>query len=93
MAATDAGWKWIQKSECPHISGLKTDTTSTETKCRTCGDTQDLRLCMTCGFVGCCESHGAHDTDHYKASGHPFIKPHLVKADWLWCYACNAFLK
>ena len=67
--------------------------TSTKTKCEACGLTEDLRICLTCGYVGCCESHGSHDTEHFRNMGHPLIKPYESDYDWLWCYACYAFLK
>jgi CPA1 family monovalent cation:H+ antiporter len=87
------GWSRLAKERCPHRAALDERTTSTADRCAVCGLAEDLRLCLTCGYVSCCESHGAHDTDHWKETGHPFIRPHLVKgAHWTWCYACNAFL-
>ena len=65
-----------------------------------CGYTDDLRICMTClpdgqacGSIFCCESHSAHNTEHFKETGHPFIAPQKSDYNWLWCYKCNAFLK
>ncbi len=65
--------------------------------CEACGGTEDLRVCQTCGYVGCCESHDAHDTAHFEATGHPFIRPRSKSlfgpAGWLWCYLCRAYLE
>ena len=88
-----AAWRHIKKSECPHLADLKEDTTSEKSACEVCGEKADLRLCLTCGFVACCESHKAHNTEHYKQTGHPFIRPHNMSYHWLWCYKCNAFLQ
>lgn len=85
-------WKHIKKDDCPHISELKEDTTSEKQACEVCGETEDLRICMTCGAVHCCESHNSHNTQHFQKTGHPFIKPHKSDYNWIWCYKCNAFL-
>ena len=86
-------WKHIKKAECPHISELKEETTSDKTACEVCDEKEDLCICFTCGFVACCESHNAHNTEHYNKTQHPFIRPHNSTYNWLWCYACNAFLE
>ncbi len=93
MAKSTGGWKTIKKTECPHSGELTREAKSKDEKCAACGLTKDLRICLVCGYVACCESHAAHDTAHYKESGHPFIRPHRADYDWLWCYKCNAFLK
>ena len=36
----------------------------------------ELRVCLTCGHVGCCEdSVHAHALQHFNMSGHPLIVP------------------
>jgi uncharacterized UBP type Zn finger protein len=60
--------------------------------CEACGERENLRVCQTCGYVGCCESHGAHDREHFEKTGHFFIRPRKG-ADWLWCYGCRAYLQ
>ena len=52
-----------------------------------------LRICMTCGYVGCCESSpGNHARKHHDASKHPIIKSLEPGDDWAWCYADQSFL-
>jgi uncharacterized UBP type Zn finger protein len=47
----------------------------------------ELRVCLTCGHVGCCEdSRNAHALAHFKATGHPVIAPYDGTAAWTWCY-------
>ncbi|MEP7356821.1 MAG: UBP-type zinc finger domain-containing protein [Anaerolineales bacterium] len=47
-----------------------------------------LRLCLTCGHVGCCDqSPGKHATKHFHAEGHPIIRSFEPGEDWRWCYA------
>ncbi len=88
-----SAWRRIKQTDCPHLVALKPGITPTKSRCEQCGLTDNLRICLSCGYVGCCESRGAHDTEHFRGTGHPFIKPHNAGADWLWCYECNAFLE
>lgn len=46
-----------------------------------------LRLCLTCGHVGCCNaSEGKHATAHYESTGHPVVRSHEPDETWCWCY-------
>jgi CPA2 family monovalent cation:H+ antiporter-2 len=46
-----------------------------------------LRVCMTCGHVGCCdESKNRHATAHHRDTGHPIVKSLDPGEDWAWCY-------
>lgn len=53
----------------------------------------ERRVCLTCGYVGCCEdSPHAHALAHYRATGHPLIASLERDQDWGWCYAHNLYL-
>lgn len=46
-----------------------------------------LRICRTCGHVGCCDqSPGRHATGHFHASAHPIIEGYDPPEGWGWCY-------
>ena len=46
-----------------------------------------LRLCLTCGHVGCCDSSpNKHATKHFKATKHPIIRSFQPAEDWKYCY-------
>jgi hypothetical protein len=46
-----------------------------------------LRMCATCGHIGCCDSSpNRHATAHVHASGHPIIRSAEPGEDWFWCY-------
>lgn len=46
-----------------------------------------LRVCQSCGHVGCCDnSPGRHATDHHRSSGHPIIRSYEPGESWYWCY-------
>jgi len=53
----------------------------------------ELRICMTCGHVGCCDSsRNKHARKHSHATGHPIIKSLEKGEDWAWCYIDEAIL-
>ena len=60
--------------------------------CERCGETRNLRVCAECGHVGCCESLGAHNTAHFRDSGHAVIRSVPVDQGFTWCYECEAYL-
>jgi len=46
-----------------------------------------LRVCLTCGHVGCCEdSKHAHALQHFNTTGHPMIASFERGDTWGWCY-------
>ncbi len=52
-----------------------------------------LRLCMTCGHVGCCDSSpNKHVRAHFHATAHPIIKSHQPGGEWAWCYVDEEWL-
>ena len=76
---------------CPHID----DTTAQPRadRCEECGSTFNLRVCTSCGHVGCCESQQGHNTEHARATGHPVIKSYPVgPGHFTWCYECQKYL-
>lgn len=78
------------ENPCQHVSDIGPVTPSAD-GCEDCLKTGDpwvhLRLCMTCGHVGCCDSSkNKHATKHHHATGHPIIKSFEPGEDWLWCY-------
>jgi uncharacterized UBP type Zn finger protein len=46
-----------------------------------------LRICLSCGHVGCCDdSPSRHATAHYSAVSHPVIRSLEPGEEWCWCY-------
>lgn len=46
-----------------------------------------LRMCLTCGHVGCCDnSPGRHATAHHDRTGHHLIRSLEPGQEWSWCY-------
>jgi uncharacterized UBP type Zn finger protein len=47
-----------------------------------------LRMCQSCGHVGCCDSSPRrHATAHFRATAHPIVRSAEPGEDWSWCYA------
>lgn len=46
-----------------------------------------LRLCLTCGKVGCCDSSPMkHASAHAAAGSHPIVRSAQPGEEWCWCY-------
>lgn len=46
-----------------------------------------LRVCLSCGHVGCCDSSpNRHATKHFRSTGHPIITSAEPGESWVWCY-------
>jgi uncharacterized UBP type Zn finger protein len=78
---------------CKHLREVK-DVSPTADGCEEClkiGATWvHLRLCLSCGHVGCCDSSKhKHATKHYHATNHPVIRSFEPGEDWKWCYVDN----
>jgi uncharacterized UBP type Zn finger protein len=76
--------------QCTHLDQIK-EVTPSSNGCEDClkiGDTWvHLRLCLSCGHVGCCDSSkNKHATKHFHASHHPIIASFEPGEDWGWCY-------
>ena len=45
-----------------------------------------LRMCQTCGHIGCCDSSpGRHASRHAVAADHPILRSIEPGEDWSWC--------
>ena len=52
-----------------------------------------LRVCLTCGHVGCCDSSkNKHARKHYHRTQHPLIQSYERGEDWGWCFVDEAWL-
>lgn len=76
---------------CPHVTLVRPDIRPSGQGCKDClalgTRWVNLRLCMICGHVGCCDSSpGRHATAHYLGAGHPIMKSFEPGEDWWWCF-------
>jgi len=80
-------------SRCSHLKSVKISAPNTQgcEECLAMGDTWvHLRLCLTCGHVGCCDnSKNKHATKHFHETEHPVIKSFEQGENWKYCYVDN----
>jgi len=75
---------------CEHLAQVVTVAPRSE-GCEAClrdGSTWiHLRLCLACGYVGCCDASARqHATQHFHATGHPVVQSLAAGEAWRWCY-------
>ncbi len=75
---------------CEHLPA--TPPTAQANVCQECGSGFNIRLCGTCGHVGCCDSQSGHARTHADESGHPIIYADPKGGGFVWCYADNRYL-
>lgn len=79
--------------QCSHLEAVEIlDAPAVVAGCEEClkagGSWVHLRMCQTCGHIGCCDnSVGRHATAHNAQTGHPIIRSVEPGEDWSWCYA------
>ncbi|MCX4586898.1 UBP-type zinc finger domain-containing protein [Streptomyces sp. NBC_01481] len=78
-------------SECPHVAELPRPQPAPQSE--TCVECQatgshpvQLRICLVCGHVGCCDSSPhRHASGHFRQTGHPIMQSLEAGAPWRWC--------
>jgi hypothetical protein len=85
------------KEACTHLDQIR-DVQPSADGCEDClrigSSWVHLRLCMTCGHVGCCDqSPNRHATAHAHATGHPIIRSHEPGEAWGYCYPDDLYLE
>jgi CPA2 family monovalent cation:H+ antiporter-2 len=86
----------VDDSVCSHLKQIRPVFPSAN-GCEDCLRTGDswvhLRICLSCGHVGCCDSSkNKHATKHFQDTTHPLIKSLEPGEDWAWCFRDEAYL-
>jgi hypothetical protein len=81
----------------PHLNMIREVVPHTTKGCEDClriGTTWvHLRLCLTCGHVGCCDaSPMRHARAHARTADHPIVRTIERGEDWRWCYVDEAYV-
>ena len=81
----------------PHVQLIRPVAPQTPEGCAECLRTGSpwvhLRLCLTCGNVGCCDSSpNRHARGHAYTFGHPVAQSFEPGEDWRWCYFDEAYV-
>ncbi|MFS8198719.1 UBP-type zinc finger domain-containing protein [Streptomyces sp. CWNU-52B] len=78
--------------QCTHADALPhtepAPLSDTCLECRAAGTHPvQLRLCLDCGHVGCCDSSPLrHATEHFEKTGHPIMRTFEPGESWRWCF-------
>ena len=82
---------------CDHAGEARVYKTRSEDGCEECIKNNykwvHLRICLTCGHVGCCDSSvNRHATKHFHKTRHPLIASLESGEHWSWCYVDERFV-
>lgn len=77
-------------ASCTHLDQIRV-THSDKHVCEDCIRTGDswvhLRMCLSCGHVGCCDSsRNRHATAHFRGTRHPMMRSIEPGESWTWCF-------
>jgi len=81
---------------CEHLRHAPEDTSPSTTRgCEQClidgTSWVHLRMCLACGYVGCCDSSpGRHSGAHFEASRHAVMRSFEPGEAWRWCFIHEA---
>ncbi|MFV2031859.1 MAG: UBP-type zinc finger domain-containing protein [Gammaproteobacteria bacterium] len=80
----------MYEKSCEHLTEGEAPEAQSE-GCKAClkigQEPVELRICRTCGQVGCCDSTpGQHATAHFHQTGHATMQSFEPGDDWGWCY-------
>jgi len=80
----------MPQQSCAHLGQIR-DVKPSAAGCEECLKMKDrwvhLRMCLTCGHVGCCDSSkNKHATKHFHATSHPIVRSIEPGERWRWCY-------
>lgn len=85
-------------STCTHLDQVLVDRPEKVAGCEECLASGSawvhLRVCRTCGHIGCCDSSpNRHASAHVRQSGHPIVTSVEPGEEWSYCYVDDvAFL-
>jgi uncharacterized UBP type Zn finger protein len=83
---------------CTHLDQVKVDRPDDVPGCEDClkigGHWVHLRVCRTCGHIGCCDSSpNRHATHHAHETDHPIVTSVEPGEDWSYCYVDDAMFR
>jgi uncharacterized UBP type Zn finger protein len=87
----------MDDADCTHLGTLREVAPRTPAGCEDClrmgSRWVHLRLCLSCGHVGCCNSSPhRHATRHFLDTGHPLVRSFEPGEAWGWCYVDERLL-
>jgi monovalent cation:H+ antiporter-2, CPA2 family len=95
------GWRYVREetisTACTHLDHIRVTGTD-QRECPLCVATGDdwvqLRLCLSCGAVRCCDdSRNRHATAHFEQTSHPIVESLEPGEDWRYCYVDQTLVR
>jgi uncharacterized UBP type Zn finger protein len=85
-------------AQCTHLNQIQVELPMSVVGCEDClkigASWVHLRLCMTCGHVGCCDSSpNRHASKHAADIAHPIIRSAEPGEDWFYCYVDDVMFR
>lgn len=82
---------------CTHTEAIAAVEPSSSEGCSKCLASSEswmhLRICLSCGEVGCCDSSpNRHASKHAAGHDHPLIASFEPNEEWAWCYVDEVML-
>lgn len=82
---------------CKHSNQITPNVMAKTLGCEECEKSGQLwvslRVCLTCGHVGCCNSSiGKHAQQHAKDTNHPIVQSKEPGETWVYCYVDQDYL-
>lgn len=82
---------------CEHAGEIRVHEPRSKDGCEECRKNNykwvHLRVCLTCGHVGCCDSSvNKHATKHFHSTGHPIMASLETGEGWAWCYIDDRYV-
>ncbi len=79
------------EAPCRHLDDLDLTLAPRSDGCETClregTPWVSLRMCQSCGHIGCCDSSpNRHASTHAGSTRHPVVRSFEPDEDWFWCY-------
>ncbi|WP_174856216.1 cation:proton antiporter domain-containing protein [Streptomyces otsuchiensis] len=96
-----SNWSYVREetisTSCTHLDQIKVTDTEAQAceACRVLGDDWvQLRLCTSCGHVGCCDdSPHQHSRRHAAEARHPVIQSAEPGEDWRFCFVDDTLVR
>ncbi|PRX96335.1 cation:proton antiporter [Allonocardiopsis opalescens] len=93
-------WRYVREetisTACTHLDQIRIENTDID-YCQACGEDGEwveLRLCTSCGFVGCCnDSPNRHSEAHFRETEHPIIESLQPGQGWEYCYVDETLVR
>jgi uncharacterized UBP type Zn finger protein len=88
----------MSEATCTHLDQVLVDRPDHVAGCEDClrigSGWVHLRVCRTCGHVGCCDSSpNRHASHHARETSHPIVTSVEPGEDWSYCFLDDAMFR